>query len=299
MAFAYKEAGKLAVAAAEYERIETESKDDEVRRGALLVAGELYAQVADTERALQVYRRYVARFPKPLELALETRFKIAGIFKTRSDTAGYLGELKQIRDADARGGAERSDRTRYLGAVSALGLTEPLYEELVAIKLVKPFEKNLKKKKTAMKAATDAFGKLVEYQVGEVTAGATFYIAEIYQHFGRALMESERPDNLNALELEQYELAIEEQAYPFEEQSIKVHEKNIDLLSHGVYNAWIDKSLTKLATLVPARYAKFEESSGFIDSLGPYRYKVARVTPAPASVQPTTEAQEAAPAQAQ
>ncbi len=292
MAFAYKEAGKLAVAAAEYERIETESKDDEVRRGALLVAADLYAQVSDSERALQVYRRYVARFPKPLELALETRFKVAGIFKTKSDNVSYLAELKQIRDADARGGGERTDRTRYLGAVSALGLTEPLYQELVDIKLVKPFEKNLKMKKTAMKAATDAFGKLVDYQVGEVTAGATFYIAEIYQHFGRALMESERPDNLNALELEQYELAIEEQAYPFEEQAIKVHEKNIELLSHGVYNAWIDKSLAKLATLVPARYAKFEESSGFIESLGPYRYQVA-ARPVSLPAAPSAEVQNA------
>ncbi len=285
MAFAYKEAGKLSVAAAEYERIEAEAKDDEVRRGALLVAADLYTQVSDTDRALQVYRRYVTRFPKPLELALETRFKIAGIFKTKSDNANYLGELKQIRDADARAGAERTDRTRYLGAVSALGLAEPLYQELVDIKLVKPFEKNLKKKKAAMKVATDTFGKLVDYQVGEVTAGAAFYMAEIYYHFGRALMESERPDNLNALELEQYELALEEQAYPFEEQAIKLHEKNLELLSQGVYNAWIDKSMEKLATLVPARYAKYEESTGFVESLGPYRYQAA-VNPVPPPVEP-------------
>lgn len=285
MAFAYKEAGKLSVAAAEYERIETEAKDDEVRRGALLVAADLYTQAGDTDRALQVYRRYVTRFPKPLELALETRFKIAEIFKTKGDNTAYLAELKQIRDADGHAGAARTDRTRYLGAVSALALTEPLYQALVDIKLVKPFEKNLKKKKAAMKAATDAFGKLVDYQVGEATAGAAFYVAEIYYHFGRALMESERPDNLNALELEQYELALEEQAYPFEEQAIKLHEKNLELLGQGVYNAWIDKSMQKLATLVPARYAKFEESTGFIESLGPYRYQAA-VSATPAAPEP-------------
>jgi TolA-binding protein len=289
MAFAYKETGELSVAAAEYERIETESKDDEVRRGALLVAGDLYTQAGEPDRALQVYRRYVGYFPKPVELALEMRFKIAGIHKSKSDNNGYFSELKQIVDVDARAGSERTDRTRYLGAVSALAIAEPLYDQLVAIKLVKPFEKNLAKKKTAMKAATDAFGKLVNYQVGEATAGATFYIAEIYYHFGRALMESERPDNLNALELEQYELAIEEQAYPFEEQSIKVHEKNMELLSLGVYNAWIDKSMEKLATLVPARYAKFEESSGFIESMGPYRY---RMVAKPASPVPTSSPSE-------
>ena len=56
------------------------------------------------------------------------------------------------------------------------------------------------------------------------------------------------------MELEQYELAIEEQAYPFEEKAIQVHESNLQLISRGVYNAWIEKSLQKLAEFIPARY---------------------------------------------
>ncbi len=275
MALVYREAGKLATAAAEYERIEKESKDDEVRRGALLLAADLFEQAKETDRALEVYRRYVSYFPKPLDLALESRHKIAGVYKTRNDTNAYLGELKQIVTLDAQAGRERTPRTRYLGATASLELTEPLYEQLVAIKLAKPFEKNLLKKRAAMKAATDAFGKLVNYEVGDVTAAATYYLAEIYYNFSRSLTESERPGNLDASALEQYELAIEEQAYPFEEKAIAVHEKNLGLLSVGVYNEWIDKSIEKLAKLMPARYAKVEERTGFITSIGPYRYEAA------------------------
>lgn len=270
IAYAYRETGKLAIAAAEYERIEKESKDDEVRRGALLVAADLYEQVQDTGRALEIYRRYVTVFPKPLELALESRHKIAGIYKTRNDTKAYFGELQQIMDMDARAGRDRSDRTRFLGANAALGLTEPLYDQLTAIKLVKPFDKNLAKKKAAMKAATEGFSKLVKYEVGDVTAGATYYLAEIYYHFSRALTESERPGNLNAAELEQYELAIEEQAFPFEEKAIATHQKNVELLSVGVGSPWIEKSIEKLAKLIPARYAKPEERTGYISSIGPF-----------------------------
>jgi cellulose synthase operon protein C len=275
MALAYKEAGKLAVAAAEYERIEKESKDDEVRRGALLLAADLYEQAKETDRALAVYRRYVAYFPKPLDLALESRHKIAQVYKARNDNNAYFNELKQIVAQDAQAGRERTDRTRYLGATAALGLTEPLYDQMVAIRLVQPFEKSLKKKRTAMKTATDAFSKLMDYEVGDVTAAATFYLAEIYYDFNRALTESERPKNLNAMELEQYELALEEQAYPFEEKAIEVHVKNLDLLSVGVYNPWIDKSIEKLARLMPARYAKSEETTGFIETIGPFRYRSA------------------------
>lgn len=301
IAFAYKEAGKLAIAAAEYERIETETKDEELRRGSLLVAADLYEQVGDLAHALQVYRRFVGFFPRPLELALESRHKIANIHKQRNDNSAYLAELKAIVESDQRAGAERTDRTRYLGAVSALVLTEPVYEKFAEIKLVEPFKKNLKKKKDALKAATDAFGKLVDYQVGEVTGGATYYIAEIYYNFGRALMESERPKNLSKLELDEYELALEEQAYPFEEKSIEVHEKNLELLAKGAYSHWIDKSITRLAALLPARYAKFEESSGFVDSMESVKYEMPvppPAEPAPAVAQSGAPRAEPAPEQA-
>lgn len=270
MAFAHKEAGHLALAANEYERMETETKDDEQRRAALTLAAGLHEQAGQPDRALQVYRRYLDRFPRPIEAAVEMRYKMALLYKSGNDSKNYLAELKRIIDADAHAGKERTDRTRYLAAMSALGTTEPLYERFAEIKLVKPFQKNLARKKAAMKEATDAFGKLVEYRTGEVTAAAAYYIAEMYALFGKALNESERPDNLNALEREQYELALEEQAYPFEEKAISLHEKNLELLRAGVYNAWVDKSLERLAQLVPVRYAKSEESIPFVDASGSF-----------------------------
>jgi cellulose synthase operon protein C len=92
-------------------------------------------------------------------------------------------------------------------------------------------------------------------------------------------MTSERPEGLSPLELEQYELAIEEQAYPFEEQAIEVHESNLKLISRGVYNKWIEKSLQKLAEFVPARYAKPEENSGIIASLETFIFEIERPAP--------------------
>jgi len=280
IAYVYKEAGKLALAAAEYERIETETQDVAVRREALQLAADLYVDAKETDKAMLVYRRYVSYFPKPLEPALETRNKIADVLKSRKDMNAYLEELKQIVTADARAGSERTDRTRYLGATSSLVLTQPLFDEFVQIKLVKPFDKNLKKKKLAMKSAKEGLEKLLSYEVGEVTSAVTYYIAEMYYNFNRALVESERPDDLNALEKEQYELALEDQAYPFEEKAIQIHEKNLELLSLGIFSSWIESSFAKLAKFVPARYAKYEESSGFIQTIDKVNY-AALTNPAP------------------
>jgi tetratricopeptide (TPR) repeat protein len=270
LAVVYKEDGKYLKSAVEFERIEKENPDDKaLRREALNQAAELYVKVGEKNKALLVYTKIVDYFPVPIEDAIETRQKMAEIYLDKGERKQYIFQLKQIVAGDAVAGNGRTDRTRFLAAKASLVLAEPKLEEFKKVELVKPFKKNLKKKKQRMRTAIDTYTKLVEYQVGEVTAAATFYIAEIYYEFSVALMESERPTNLSEEELEQYELVIEEQAYPFEEKAINVHEKNMELLDVGIYNEWIDKSIAKLAVLLPARYAKTEQGSTIITLIQP------------------------------
>lgn len=276
IAHVYRENGELALAAGEYERIERESEDDNVRREALLIAAELHEEAGSKDRMLEVFRRYVKYFPKPVEINLETRTKIAEFFKERMDRDMYLDELRQIVAIEAAAGSGQTDRTRYLAAKAALVLTERKYERFLDVRLIQPFEDNLRRKQEMMKAATTGVNALLDYEIGEVTAAATFYLAEIYAHFSKALMESERPEGLTPLEMEQYELAIEDQAYPFEEKGIAVHEKNLELISVGIYNEWIKKSLQKLARSVPARYARTEEESDVMTRLDTFTFDSGR-----------------------
>ncbi|MDY6979429.1 MAG: tetratricopeptide repeat protein [Pseudomonadota bacterium] len=270
LAVVYKEDGQFASAAAEFERIEKNEKDPALRREALYQAAELYEQAEDISSALAIYRRYVKLFPRPLEEVLETRQKIARIYQNRGENEKYVKELQQIVRSDANAGRQRTDRTRYLAARAALVLTESAFTRFKQVKLVKPFKKNLQIKKSRMKEAIAAYTRLVDYGVGEATAAATYHIAEIYYLFSRALKESERPDNLSPLEKEQYELALEEQIFPFEEKAITIHKKNLELLSRGVFNRWIDNSLDKLANLLPARFGKPEQSLAYVSQIRPY-----------------------------
>jgi outer membrane protein assembly factor BamD (BamD/ComL family) len=273
MAFVYREEGNLSRAAGEYERVAAEAEDPELRREALLVAGELYEKSELMDRALAVYLSYVSEFSRPIEMAVETRFKIAEMYKTTHDEASYHGQLRKIVEIDGAARDERSARIRYLAAQSALVLTEDFYHRFDEVELVQPFEKHLKEKKRLMDAALEAFGGLVDYEVGEVTAAATFYMAEVYSGFSRALTESERPAHLDPAAMQDYEMVLEEEAFPFEERAIEVHEKNLELMAAGVYNPWIERSLAKLSDLMPGRYAKFEASSGLIASIDTYAYR--------------------------
>lgn len=273
IARAYRESGELSHAAGEYERLASESTDEAVRRESLLVAGDLYQQSNTKDKALDAYRRYVTEFPKPLETALETRFKIAEIHKAAHDESLYQKELTEIVRIDAAAGPERTGRTRTLAARSALVLAEQLYQAFVAVKLRQPFEASLKEKQQRMDATIKAMGGLVDYEIADVTAAATFYMAETYFDFSRSLKESERPADLKAADLEKFEADLEEAAFPFEEKAIKVHEKNMEMLHTGVFNAWTEKSLSRLTEMVPGRYAKSEMSSGFIGAIDRYVYR--------------------------
>ncbi len=272
LAFVYRQAGEIVQSAQEYERVADDAEDPELRRESILLAGELYSDAEDS-RALTVYQRYVDEFPHPVDLALETHNKIAQIYLDAGDDPLYRDRLQQIVDIDAAAGEERTPRTRYLAATSSLVLAEPLYEHFEALELTLPFEASLEEKQGRMDAALAAFERLVDYEVAEVTAAATFYMAEIYGHFGVALLDSERPTDLDPVETADYELAIEEEAFPFEERAIEVHEKNHELLVAGTWNGWVSRSLGKLAELVPGRYAKAEISSGLIGPVEVYAYR--------------------------
>jgi len=297
IAFALRAQGDLAHAGAEYERVASEASDAELRREALLEAGDLYEKSDQQGRALAVWRSYVTQFPEPVETAVETRWKIAERLDAAHDEAAYREELGRIVATDRAAGGQRSDRVRYLAARSALALSERLYREFGDVALVQPFEQSLKRKKQRMDAALAAFGDLVDYEVGEVTAAATFYMAELYADFGQALMKSERPANLAGAALREYEDALEEEAYPFEEKAIAVHQKNLELMAGGIYNPWIEKSLDALARLMPGRYAKSEASSGYLDSPDGYAYTPpAAHAPVEADTVPGTTAEAATPA---
>lgn len=272
IASAFQQSGDLGGAAGEYERVANEATEPALRAEALLLAGKLHEDAKDTTRALAVYTRYVGEFPKPAADAVETRQRMAEIHKTRGDDARYRAELEQVVRADAQAGTERTSRTRTLAGRAALVLSEPLYAKFAAIELKLPFEKSMAAKQKAMSEAIKGFNTLVPYEVADVTAAATFYMGEVYANFSKSLNESQRPAGLSGSDLQDYDDQLDEMAFPFEEKAIGLHEKNLELLEAGVQSAWIEKSLARLAVLVPARYARPEASSGFLGDAERFEY---------------------------
>ena len=267
LAVAYEKGGRLADAAAEYERIERAASDPAIQRNSNIKAAELYEEVGRRGDAIAVYRRYVKSFPEPVEYNVETRNRLAELYGKTDQPERRRQMLRAIVEADANAGPQRTPRTRYLAAHASLTLAEPIIAEFKSIPLTLPLEQSLKRKKAVMQRAISEFEGMVDYGVAEVTAAATYHLGEIYYHFTRALLESDRPDGLSDLERQQYDILLEERAYPFEEKAINIHEKNVELMARGVYNDWIEKSIDQLGRILPARYAKAEASEDYVEAI--------------------------------
>lgn len=267
LAVAYVESGNDARAASEFERIAAGDGSVEVKQEALWRAAELYASTGQTPAAATAYARYVETYPSPVPQAVEARQKLVGLAEQHGDYPARMAWLESIVQADMSAGTERTDRTRYLAAHAALELAAPSRDAYQAVRLVVPLQESLQLKRERMESALTAYGKAADYGVAEVTTAATYEIAELYHSLSAALFDSERPPDLNAAELAQYDILLEEQAYPFEEEAIDLHEVNAARTEEGVYDEWVKGSLEQLARLVPIRYAKNEKGEEFVAAI--------------------------------
>ena len=266
LALAYTESAQPTRAADEYERLAASaSESPEARRAALWQAGELRLGAKDAAGAARVYAEYVQKFPTPAAAAIDARQTLAELAREAGDSIARGRWLSEIVVADAAAGAERTDRTRFLAANAALELARPLDARARAIRLALPLEKSFSARREALEAALDAYAAAEAYGVTGVATAATHAMADLYRDLGRALLDSDRPPGLDEEALEQYTLLLEEQAFPFEEKAIGLHERNARLASQGVYDEWVRRSYEALAQLEPARYAReerFAEPSG-------------------------------------
>jgi tetratricopeptide (TPR) repeat protein len=268
LAVAYSASNKPGQAAAEFEQISQSPKETpEVQREATLQAADLYDKAGNTAKSRSMLEAFVKHFPQPLNPAMEARNKLSLIAVKANDYSGRDYWLRDIVVADRAAGAARTDRSRALAAKATLTLATPAREEFKSIKLVVPLKKSLAEKRKAMEAALKAYEAAADYQVAEVTTAATFESAELYRQLGKDLMSSERPKNLKPDELEQYNVLLEEQAFPFEEKAIKLHEVNVARTKDGTYDEWVQKSFAALAQLNPGRYAKVEIGEQQVESI--------------------------------
>ncbi|MCY4045295.1 MAG: tetratricopeptide repeat protein [Cellvibrionales bacterium] len=247
------------LAAAELKRVHRDEKDPEKRRQALFLAAEYYEKSNQLDKALDTYRNYSHNYPAPFDLAMETRYKLSEMYRLKKDDTRRRYWLDKVIVADMKAGDKRTTRSKYLAAQSRNVFAEDYYLAYQKIKLTLPLSRSLPKKKDAMEAALKRYQKVIDYGIQEFSTQANYKVAEIYAILSKDIMNSQRPKGLTELELEEYDLILEEQAYPFEEKATEIHESNLQNSWHGNYDQWVQESIQALSRLFPAKYNKEED----------------------------------------
>ena len=247
LAFVYREGGKTSLAAAEYERVAAEAADPELgERRCSRQASSTSKRATSTVRSESTNATSQGSRSRSTSPSRRARRSPRCIAHAATSLGTTSTSRRSSRPMPAPAPSARTVRAIWQRRP---GWSSPNR----ATRLSTPCSSFNRSSRISRASASSwtrrcrTFERLIAYEVAEVTTAATFYMAEIYSNFSRSLLDSERPTGLHAAELAAYEDAIEEEAFPFEERAIEVHEANIEvMIAAGVYNRWIEQSFARL-----------------------------------------------------
>ena len=265
--FAYTENNEHISAAEILVSVSNKTQDQKKASNYLYRAADLYYNNDFEYEGVQLYKQFISTHSQMFDLSLEAHQLISSFNeKTGNLKAANTWKTKLVT-YEKKHLSKRTDRSAYLAANAAFSLAMRDYQKFEDYKLNLPLKKSLSKKKSLMTNMIKTFESLVEYEVAEVASASTYQIAQVYRALAQDLMLSERPSELNALQLEQYDILLEEQAYPFEEQALDIHKINIAKVPSGQYDTWIKQSYRVLEEMNPAEYKREFKEASYAESM--------------------------------
>lgn len=252
LALAYERSGQPVKAAGAYARIAgRDSESSEVREDAGWKAAQLFDDGNATSRAVAAYEQYVDLPVSSDERRTQALRRLIALTEGRNPDKHRFW-LSRAAGADASGTAAG----QLLAAESSLALGRIAAEKAADVALRQPLRERLKERRQHVEEAAARFDRAASYGFESVTPAATHALARVYHEFARALLDSQRPAGLSGVALDEYNLLLEDQAYPLEEQAIDLYETNLRRIPQGVWNDSVRASWQALQDLVPARYER-------------------------------------------
>lgn len=268
LSLVYLKSGQELSAAKEYEKIAKTDSNTAIKMAAQWKAAELYEANKKIELAINAYEKFARQYQQPYAQNFEAMHKIVTLYTAENDAVSVGAWQNIILNAEKTiPRDEKTNRIKYITSFAALNLAIREFNTYKAISLSLPLKESLNLKKESMLKAVNLFGQASVYGLAETSTQAKHNIGLIYQLFKNALMNSERPTNLVGDELEQYNILLEDQAFPFEEKSIEFFETNMKHIGDGIYDDWVHRSHDQLKTLFPARYSREAKEGAYVTTL--------------------------------
>ncbi len=263
LALAYQKNVDWSKAAKAYLALYKNDPDPEIKREGLFLAASMYEKAMDYDLAIKYFKRYAYDYEQPFDTRMEARYHLATNYETLDEIGKQLYWLRRIIAGDAKSGDQRTERSRWLAAWSNAKYGDYFASEFRKKKLRQPLQRSLPKKKGFFEDASDRYQKAADYGILEFVTMSSYKIGTLYENFATDLRRAPKPAGLSAGDTHIYKEIIEEQASPFDQLAVEVHQANIDKAWEGHFDSWIAQSFGALSKLYPDRYNKQEVSATY------------------------------------
>ena len=267
LAFAYEQSKQWKKAASAYEALFKFDPDAKVKQEALFISAGLQEKIGKPNKAIEYYRDYAHKYEKPFDNRMEARYHLADLYLKKKDRTRHLFWLRRIIDGDKKGGSDRTERSRYLGAWANTKYGDYFAWEFNRRKLRLPIESSMQKKNNYIKDATTRYEMASAYGILEFVTQATYKTADLYARFGSELKSAPVPKGMSQADTKMYQDIMVQQGQPFSDLAADIHQNNIQLSWQGYFNEWISQSFDAMQTLSPARFGKIEEVARYGDEI--------------------------------
>lgn len=206
------------------------------------------------EQRNAIYRQWLAEAPEPVNAGQHVRDQRyrAGLIDAGDRVAEHQAALVNAEIASAW----HSEETLEWAGRAALALGARAADTFANIALTHPLDATLTRKQRALESAQQYLLRAETFAGDAVVSEVLYRRAELYRTLASDLMASQPPAELNEMEALQYQMLLEEEAFPLEEKAMALHARNHQRIAEHGFDAWIGRSLEALAALHPGRYQR-------------------------------------------
>ncbi len=267
LAHAYEKNEQWGYAASEYLELFQKDPDPTIKREALFFAAGMFEKNKKYEDAITHYKKYAYAYEDPFDMRMEARYRLAVNYETIGEQGKVLYWLRRIIDGDEKAGAQRTERSQWLAAWSNAKYGDYFLDEFKKTRLYVPLPKSLPKKQEFFQNANDRYQQAAAYGILEFVTLSSYKIGILNETFATDLRRAPKPRGLSKDDSVVYKQIIDEQAAPFDQLAVEVHQTNVDKAWEGHYNEWIEKSFVAIRRLYPERYGKEEVLVSYGDEI--------------------------------
>lgn len=208
---------------------------------------------------LALYQQYIAQPNADFAQSIEASERLYQAALAKNDQTSRLAE-QQRQIAFAQRPNRPAELKPRLDFMLSRALTEqaaPALRSYQAIRISLPLRDSVAKKQAALQTVIQQQQAIVDLNVAEFITQAQFHTGESFVEFYQGVLKAPAPAGLNELEIEEYQIAIEEQTQPIKEQALTWHRTNLSLLQdpeQPLWDLWIERSLASLSQLATGFY---------------------------------------------